>query len=214
MTNETFEQLRESGVVAVLRDVDESRLIDIVAALQDGGVTAIEITADSADPVGMIERVRAEFGSEVTVGAGTVLDADTAEAVIDAGAAFVVSPVLDRDVIDACSGRDCLVAPGIFTPTEAHNALSWGADFIKVFPATTLGPGFLSSLSGPLGDVPIMPTGGVDGASAGEFIEAGAFVVGAGGALLDDTAIENGDYETIAENARTLRATVTAARDE
>lgn len=214
MPDNTIDRLRESGVVAVLRDVDQGRLTEIVAALEDGGVTAIEITADSVDPVGMIARVRDEFGPSVTVGAGTVLDENTAGAVIDAGAEFVVSPVLDRDVIDVCNRRDRFVAPGIFTPTEAHNAVEWGGDAIKLFPATTLGPTFISSITGPLGDIPIMPTGGIDETNAAAFIESGAFVVGAGGALLDEAAIESGNYEKITENAKTLRATVIAARDE
>lgn len=213
-TDETIEQLQDSGVVAVLRGVNPDEVIAVVEALRDGGITAIEITADSENPEKMIQSVQDSFGDELVVGAGTVLDEETAGSVIDAGAEFVVSPVLEPEVIDASRHRDIPVAPGVFTPTEAYEALEHGADFIKVFPAATLGPSFLSALQGPLGDIPIMPTGGIDSSNVADYVDAGAFVVGVGGALLDNLPDGTTDLDHATGAAEQLREEVSAAREK
>jgi len=210
---ETLQQMRDSGVVAVMRGADADAVVDIANALREGGVTALELTADTPGVVALIEDVvDALDDTDVVVGAGTVLDAETARAAILAGAEFVVSPSSHEDVVETCNRYGVPVAPGVATPTEAIEAYQAGADMVKLFPASELGPGYLSSIKGPLGQVPIMPTGGVGPDNAGEFIEAGAECVGAGGALVDDDAVERGDFEAITENAAAMVDAVEDAR--
>ncbi|MFW6321956.1 MAG: bifunctional 4-hydroxy-2-oxoglutarate aldolase/2-dehydro-3-deoxy-phosphogluconate aldolase, partial [Halohasta sp.] len=199
---DTFQRLVDSGVVAVLRGADPDTLIGIVDALQQGGVTGIELTADTPGIGDMLSELTASFDDgEIVIGAGTVLDSETARMAMLAGAEFVVSPSLHEDVIDVCNRYGTLVAPGIMTPTEAIRGYEAGADLIKVFPASSLGPGHLKSIKGPLGQIPLMPTGGVDIDNAADYIEAGAECVGAGSALVDYDAAERGDFEAITEQA-------------
>lgn len=209
-----MQRLSESGTVAVMRGADADSLLKTVEALRDGGVTAIEITADNPAALEMIDVVTDSFDEEVIVGAGTVLDAETALDTIRAGAEFVVGPTVETDVVDACNRYGTLVAPGAFTPTEALSAYEAGADFVKIFPASSGGPGHLSGIKGPLPQIPLMPTGGVDADNAADYIRAGAEVVGAGSALVPGDAVEAGDFETITENARAFSDAVDAARSD
>jgi 2-dehydro-3-deoxyphosphogluconate aldolase/(4S)-4-hydroxy-2-oxoglutarate aldolase len=212
--NETLSRIVDGGVVAVLRGVEADQLIGIAEALREGGVTAIEVTADTPDVATLIRDVTGSFADdEVAVGTGTVLDAETARTTLMAGAEFVVSPSLHEDVIETCNRYGAVSAPGVMTPTEAVRGYEAGADFVKVFPASTVGPGHLSALTGPLGQIPLMPTGGVDLDNAGAFVEAGAVAVGAGGALVDYDAAARGDYDAITETARAFTETVEEARD-
>lgn len=213
-THEDMQQLIDSGVIAVLRGIEPDHVEEAAAALVEGGVTTLEITADTPGATDMIEDVAAiyEDRDDVLVGAGTVLDAETARAALMAGAEFVLSPSLHEDVIDTCNRYGVLVAPGVATPTEAITAFEAGADLVKLFPASDLGASYLRSVGGPLGQIPIVPTGGIGPDNAGEFIEAGACAVGAGGSLVDSEAIEAGNYEQLTENAEALVAAVEDAR--
>ncbi|PHQ44226.1 2-dehydro-3-deoxyphosphogluconate aldolase, partial [Halorubrum sp. C3] len=143
-----------------------------------------------------------------------VLDSETARTTLMAGAEFVVSPSLHEDVIETCNRYGAVSAPGVMTPTEAIRGYEAGADFVKVFPAKTVGPAHLGAMKGPLGQIPMMPTGGVSPDNAAEYIDAGAFAVGAGGALVDYDAAERGDYEVITETAREFTRVVEAARSD
>ena len=210
--NETLSRLVDSGVVAVLRGVEADQLIEITEALREGGVTAVEITADTPDVAGKIGEVADSFDDEVVVGTGTVLDSETARTTLMAGAEFVVSPSLHEDVIETCNRYGAVTAPGVMTPTEAIRGYEAGADFVKVFPAKTVGPAHLGAMKGPLGQIPMMPTGGVGPGNAADYIDAGAFAVGAGGALVDYDAAERGDYESITETAREFVNVVEEAR--
>ncbi|MGQ3328617.1 bifunctional 4-hydroxy-2-oxoglutarate aldolase/2-dehydro-3-deoxy-phosphogluconate aldolase [Halorubrum sp. FL23] len=210
--NETLSRLVDSGVVAVLRGVEADQLIEITEALREGGVTAVEITADTPDVTEKLGAVAGSFDDEVVVGTGTVLDSETARATLMAGAEFVVSPSLHEDVIETCNRYGAVSAPGVMTPTEAVRGYEAGADFVKVFPAKTVGPAHLGAMKGPLGQIPMMPTGGVGPDNAAEYIDAGAFAVGAGGALVDYDAAERGDYEAITETAREFTRVVEEAR--
>ena len=213
--NETLSRIVDSGVVAVLRGVEADQLIGIADALREGGVIAIEITADTPNVAGLIDEVSSSFADgETVVGTGTVLDAETARTTLLAGAEFVVSPSLHEDVIETCNRYGAVSAPGVMTPTEAIRGYEAGADFVKVFPASTVGPDHLAAMKGPLGQIPMMPTGGVGLDNAGEFVEAGAFAVGAGGSLVDYDAAERGDYESITETAREFTRIVEAARED
>ncbi|SDF89629.1 2-dehydro-3-deoxyphosphogluconate aldolase / (4S)-4-hydroxy-2-oxoglutarate aldolase [Halorubrum xinjiangense] len=210
--NETLSRLDDSGVVAVLRGVPADQLIEIAEALREGGVTAVEITADTPDVADLIGEVAGSFDDEVVVGTGTVLDSETARTTLMAGAEFVVSPSLHEDVIETCNRYGAVTAPGVMTPTEAVRGYEAGANFVKVFPAKTVGPAHLGAMKGPLGQIPMMPTGGVSPDNAADYIDAGAFAVGAGGALVDYDAAERGDYESITETAREFTRVVEEAR--
>jgi 2-dehydro-3-deoxyphosphogluconate aldolase / (4S)-4-hydroxy-2-oxoglutarate aldolase len=187
--NDVLNALLELKVVAVIRMTDAARLSHVIESIERGGVKAIEITMTVPDAVGIIRRVAARRNPGVLIGAGTVLDAATATAVIEAGADFVVSPVTDFPTIRECVRRGVLVAPGAFTPTEILAAWNEGADIVKVFPATSLGPKYFKDLKGPLPHVRLMPTGGVSLENAPDFITAGACCVGIGAALLDPKII-------------------------
>ena len=210
-----LERMEESGVVAVMRGMDADAAIDAVEALREGGVTAVEFTADTAGATRMIREVSASFtADEAVVGAGTVLDASTASAAIRAGAEFLVAPSLDAGVVETANRYAAPVAPGVMTPTEAVEAYEAGADLVKLFPAATVGPGHLKALRGPLSHVDVMPTGGVDVDNAADFIEAGALCVGAGSALVDDDAVAAGEFDVLTENAAAFSAVVAEARGE
>jgi 2-dehydro-3-deoxyphosphogluconate aldolase/(4S)-4-hydroxy-2-oxoglutarate aldolase len=196
--------LLASKVVAVIRMTDAAKLAAVAAALLEGGVRALEVTMTVPGAVELIREMARHKAPGVLVGAGTVLDAGTASDVIGAGADFVVSPVTDRDMIQACREAEVLVAPGAFTPTEILAAWRAGADIVKVFPATSLGPQFFRDLRGPLPQVRLMPTGGVSLENAREFLAAGACCVGIGTALLDKTIIEKGDWEALTARAKRL----------
>ena len=211
--NETLSRIADGGVVAVLRGVDADQLVGIAEALQAGGVDVVEITADTPAVTDLIDTLTDTF-DDLVVGTGTVLDAETARSTIAAGAAFVVSPSLHEDVIETCNRYGVVCAPGVMTPTEAIRGYEAGADFVKVFPAKTVGPDHLAAMKGPLGQIPLMPTGGVGPTNAGEYVEAGAFAVGAGGALVDYEAAARGDYEVITETAREFTRVVEDARSE
>lgn len=211
--HDVFQELRNSGVVAVLRGVDADTLIEITDALVAGGVTGIELTADTSGIARMVDELTGSFDEEIAVGVGTVLDAETARTVMLSGADFVVSPSLHEDVITICNRYGTLVAPGIMTPTEAVTGYEAGADLLKVFPASSVGPAHLGAIKGPLGQVPLMPTGGVGIDNAADYIDAGAECVGAGSALVDYEAASRGDFSEITETAREFSAVIDAARE-
>ncbi|MBB6645344.1 bifunctional 4-hydroxy-2-oxoglutarate aldolase/2-dehydro-3-deoxy-phosphogluconate aldolase [Halobellus ruber] len=212
-TNEATERLVDSGVVAVMRGADPDTAVEVAAALHDGGVTAFEITADTPDAMELIADVSASFDeSAAIVGAGTVLDSETAHSAITSGAEFVVGPTFDPGTVETCNRYGVPVAPGALTPTEALTAYEAGADIVKLFPASSMGPGHLSSIAGPLPQIPLMPTGGIDVDNVADYIEAGAAVVGAGSAIMDAEAIEAGDFESITETAREFTRVIAEAR--
>jgi 2-dehydro-3-deoxyphosphogluconate aldolase/(4S)-4-hydroxy-2-oxoglutarate aldolase len=209
----TLDRIEQSGIVAVLRGIDEDNIVPVARAVHAGGVTALEITADATRCSEMIAAVdRGLDGTDALIGAGTVMDAAAARNVIEAGARFVFAPNLNEAVIEVCNRADITVTPGVMTPTEADRAMAAGADALKMFPASTVGPGHISALQGPLGDIPIMPTGGVSADNVGDYFEAGAFAVGAGSALLNYDAIEREDYEAVRESAAEFVEAVENAR--
>lgn len=205
-------QVEVLGIVAVIRLKDPAKLRAVVDAMAEGGVRALEVTMTVPRAVDLIRELAPTLPEGFLLGAGTVTDAATARAVIDAGASFVVSPVFRPDVIAACHERDVPAMPGCFSPTEILAAHECGADIVKVFPATTLGPQFIKDVRAPLPHVKLMPTGGVTLDNAGDWIRAGAVAVGLGSALLDAKAIDSGRYDVITSNARRVVESVAAAR--
>jgi 2-dehydro-3-deoxyphosphogluconate aldolase/(4S)-4-hydroxy-2-oxoglutarate aldolase len=204
--------IEECGVVAVIRLKEPDKLRGVIDALAEGGVRALEITMTVPRAIELIAEIAPTLPPEFLLGAGTVLDPETARRAINAGAQFVVSPAFRKEVIAAGHAKDVPVMPGCFTPTEILEAWEAGADVVKVFPATTLGPGFFKDLRAPLPHIKLMPTGGVSIDNAGDWIRAGAVAVGVGSALLDSNAIASGALQPIVENARRIVANVRAAR--
>jgi 2-dehydro-3-deoxyphosphogluconate aldolase / (4S)-4-hydroxy-2-oxoglutarate aldolase len=206
------EQVEQLGVVAVIRLKDPGKLRAVVDALAEGGVRALEVTMTVPGAVGLIRDLAPSLPQGFLLGAGTVTDAETARAVIDAGAMFVVGPVFRPEVIRVCHEHDVAAMPGCFSPTEILAAHECGADVVKLFPATSLGPQFIKDVRAPLPQVKLMPTGGVSLDNAHDWIRAGAVAVGLGSALLDAKAIEDGRFEVITANARRVVANVASAR--
>jgi 2-dehydro-3-deoxyphosphogluconate aldolase/(4S)-4-hydroxy-2-oxoglutarate aldolase len=206
------QSLEACGIVAIIRLKDGASLPRVVDALAEGGVRALEITMTVPGAVEHIRQVAATLPAGFVLGAGTVLTAETALQVADAGARFIVSPVFRTEVIEAAHRRDVPVLPGCFSPTEILNAWDAGADIIKVFPATALGPTYLKDLRGPLPQVKLCPTGGVSIDNAGDWIRAGAVAVGVGSALVDAQAVAAGNFAQIRDNASRIVRNVSAAR--
>jgi 2-dehydro-3-deoxyphosphogluconate aldolase/(4S)-4-hydroxy-2-oxoglutarate aldolase len=199
---EQIQRMLELGIVAVVRSPDSDKLADVASALADGGVTIVEITFSVPNALDVIDQVKRRLGDRVLLGAGTVLDAETARAAILAGAEFIVAPTLNLDVIRLCHRYDKAVLPGAFTPTEILAAWEAGADIVKVFPAEIVGPAFFKALRGPLPQVRVMPTGGVDLTTAAEFLQAGACCLGIGSQLVEPKAVAAGNFNRVRELAQ------------
>ena len=208
----TLKRITDCGVVAIVRAESGATLAKAVRALAEGGVTAAEITFTVPNAIDVITQVRREVGDAVVLGAGTVLDPETARAAILAGAEFIVSPVVNLDVIRLCHRYDKAVMPGAFTPTEILAAWEAGADVVKVFPADVGGPAYIKALRGPLPQVKMMPTGGVDLTTAEAFLKAGACCLGAGSALVEPKAVASGDYGRLRDLASKYAAVVRTFR--
>ena len=204
----TLKRILDGGIVAVVRAESGDRLAKVVAALAEGGVLAAEITFTVPDAVEVIRQVRRELGQSICLGAGTVLDPETARAALLAGAEFIVAPTVNLDVIRLCRRYDVPVLPGAFTPTEVVAAWEAGADVVKIFPADVGGPNYLKALRGPLPQIRMMPTGGVDLNTAEAFLKAGACCLGVGGSLVDPKAVAEGDFARLRDLASQYSAVV------
>jgi 2-dehydro-3-deoxyphosphogluconate aldolase/(4S)-4-hydroxy-2-oxoglutarate aldolase len=205
-------QVLECGIVAVVRSPDSQQLVEVARALADGGVSVVEITMTVPDALEVLRRVRQALGERLLLGAGTVLDTETARAAFLAGAEYIVAPTLNLDVIRLCQRYDKLVMPGAFSPTEILAAWEAGADIVKVFPADVVGPAFFKAVRAPLPQVRLMPTGGVDLNTAAAFLKAGACCLGIGGQLVEAEAVAERSFERIRDLARQYVALVKQAR--
>lgn len=202
--DEALTFILETKVIAVIRMTDTEKLFRVTEAIRQGGVKAIEITMTVPNALGIIKSMAQKKSPDVLIGAGTVLDAETAVAAVQAGADFLVSPITNFDMIKACRKLDKFVAPGALTPTEIVAAWKSGADVVKVFPATSVGPKYFKDLKGPLPQIRLMPTGGVSIENAKDFIDSGACCVAIGTALLDKKAIAENDWDVLTQKARQL----------
>ena len=205
-------QVLDCGIVAVVRSQDSQQLVDVVRALAEGGVTVAEITMTVPHALDVVRQVRQALGDQVLLGAGTILDPETARAALLAGAEYIVSPTVNLDVIKLCQRYDKLVIPGAFTPTEILTAWEAGTDIVKVFPADVVGPAFFKAVRGPLPQLRLMPTGGVDLSTAAAFLKAGACCLGVGGQLVEPEAVAQRDLARIRELAKQYVAIVKQAR--
>ena len=192
-----LEHLKKSPLVPVLRKIRFEDSSFIVKALIEGGVRTVEITMETERATEIIRKTVDEFGSQTLVGAGTVLTIEDCINAINAGAQFIVAPVLNEQVVTYAVEQGIPVIPGVYSPSEMMRAYELGATAVKLFPAASVGPGFVKDVQGPLGHIPIMVTGGIDLANAHSYIDAGAIAVGAGSALLKKNHISTGDWNAL-----------------
>ncbi|WP_341201287.1 bifunctional 4-hydroxy-2-oxoglutarate aldolase/2-dehydro-3-deoxy-phosphogluconate aldolase [Planomicrobium okeanokoites] len=209
---ENLIRLKESGLIAVIRKPKQSQIHQIAEALVEGGTGALEITLDTPGALDMIRELKEKFGDRVLVGAGTVLDAPSAKMAIDAGSDFIFCPSFDIETIQMANRYGRISIPGVMTPTEIVNAYSAGADLLKIFPGAALGEAYIKDLQGPLGHIPMMPTGGVSLDNVETFIRNGAVAVGAGGSLVDSKAIAEERYEVLTDLSRQFIRKIKNAR--
>jgi 2-dehydro-3-deoxyphosphogluconate aldolase/(4S)-4-hydroxy-2-oxoglutarate aldolase len=207
-----LQRVLDCGIVAVVRCPDSDQLVEVARALADGGVTVVEITMTVPGALDVLRQVHKALGDRILLGAGTVLDPETARAVLLAGAAYIVAPTVNVEVIRLCQRYDKLVMPGAFTPTEILTAWEAGADIIKVFPADVVGPAFFKALRGPLPQIRLMPTGGVDLTTAAAFLQAGACCLGIGAQLVEPKAVAERNFGRIRELARQYVSVVQQTR--
>ena len=210
--DEALKIILETKVIAVIRMADTEKLFKVTEAIRLGGVKAIEITMTVPNALQIINTMAQKKSPDVLIGAGTVLDAETAVAAIHAGADFLVSPISNFEMIRVCRKYDKFVAPGALTPTEIVAAWEKGADVVKVFPATSVGPKYFKDLKGPLPQIRLMPTGGVSLENANDFIENGASCVAIGTALLDTKAIAQNDWNALTQKAKALLESLTRTK--
>jgi 2-dehydro-3-deoxyphosphogluconate aldolase/(4S)-4-hydroxy-2-oxoglutarate aldolase len=202
---EILDRILGCGIVAVVRGEVTGEVLKAVEAAVAGGIDIIEITFTVPAALEVIEKLSGELKNKAVVGAGTVLNGENAEKAIGVGAQFIVSPNTDLSVTAAVRKHDKPCMPGAFSPTEVYAAWSNGADVVKIFPASILGPGYLKALKGPFPDIKFMPTGGIDLENAGSYFQAGAACLAVGGNLISKSAMKEGRFETITENARKFR---------
>lgn len=208
-----IDQLHQSGLVAVMRADQGEGLLAAAQALAAGGVKALEITLTTPGALKAIEKAASSLGPDCLLGAGTVLDAESARAVILAGAQYVVCPIVDLPTIEMCRRYGRPVIPGALSPTEIVQATAAGADLVKIFPAAGLGAQYLKDLAGPLPHIRLMPTGGIGLHNAAEFIRAGAWCLGVGGALLKRDLLAEGRYDQLTSLAAEFVEVIARARN-
>lgn len=204
-------EILKAKAVAVLRVKEPDKLKKIIDAIYAGGVSAVEITMTVPNAIQLIEKMNEELDKNIVLGVGSVLNKSVAEDAIKAGAKYVVSPVLKKEIIEAAHNHGVPAMPGCFTPTEIQTAYEYGADVIKVFPADIVGMAFFKAILAPLPHLKLMPTGGVNLTNAGDWLKAGACAVGIGSALLDKKAIAEENYSKLTENAAAIMQSISNA---
>jgi 2-dehydro-3-deoxyphosphogluconate aldolase/(4S)-4-hydroxy-2-oxoglutarate aldolase len=210
---EIFDRMISEKLIPVIRVSSAKEAIDVADAIKEGGVTLIEITMSVQGAIDVIKELTQKYKDEIIMGAGTILDPETGRAALLAGAQFIVSPTLNLDLIQLAHRYSAVVIPGAMTPTEILTAWNAGADMVKVFPAAQLGgPEYIKALRGPLPQILLVPTGGVNLQNAGAFIKAGAAALGVGGELVDKKAVKEKKFNIITENTRAFVKTLREAR--
>ena len=207
-----LQRVLDKRIVAVIRSKSGDQLVDVAEALLAGGVEVMEVTFTVPAAAKVLERVAERLGDKILLGAGTVLDSETARIAMLSGAEFIVSPSTNVQVIELCQRYDKLVMPGALTPTEVVTAWQAGADIVKVFPSDLTGPSYLKALHGPLPQVRLMPTGGVNLETAADFLKAGACALGIGSSLVSETIVESRDFQGIESLAKQYVEIVDNAR--
>jgi 2-dehydro-3-deoxyphosphogluconate aldolase / (4S)-4-hydroxy-2-oxoglutarate aldolase len=206
--------LLDHGIVAIVRIKEPAELVQVAEAIEAGGVRVIEFTMTTPNALDAIRHLASEWGERILLGAGTVLDPETARAALLAGAQFLVAPNFNPAVVQLARRYSKVVIPGAFTPTEIVAAWESGADLVKVFPATALGPQYLKDILAPLPQIRLLPTGGVNLNNIGQFIAAGASAVAVGGNLVESRLVRAKDWAGLTENARLYEEAIKRARAE
>jgi len=203
---EIVQQLLAGRVVGILRLPRSDLALQALEVAIEHGLRAVEVTMTTPNALEILQAARQRWDGKALVGAGTVLNAQEAQAVIDAGAQFVVSPILDAGMVETALRANVPPIPGVFSPTEIFHAYRLGAPVVKVFPAVTLGTAFFKEMKAPLPQIPLMAVGGLNAHNAAEYLHAGADMVGVGGALFPKAAILAGEFEGVAQTAEALAA--------
>lgn len=212
---EVFNRMIGEGVIPVVRVTSAQEAMDVSDAIKEGGISLIEITMSVQGAIDVIKELTKKYKDEIIMGAGTILDPETGRAALLAGAQFIVTPTLNLEVIQLAHRYSAVVVPGAMTPTEILTAWNAGADMVKVFPAAQVGgPEYLKALKGPLPQILLVPTGGVNLQNVGAFIKAGASAIGVGGELVDKKAVKEKKFNVITENARQYLKAVREARGQ
>ena len=210
---QTLTSILEIGIVPIVRADSAEKALEAAKAIYRGGIRALEVTMTVPGAIRVLEKVADEFGDQITLGAGTVLDPETARSCMLAGARFFVSPSVSLPTIEICKRYSVVAMPGALTPTEVATAWDAGADLVKIFPAGNVGgPSYIKALKAPLPQVLMVPTGGVSIANAAEFLQAGASAVAVGADIVGRKELAAGDYDGIEEKARRFLEVVTEAR--
>jgi len=210
--NESLARILGRGVVATIRASSSDGLLEAAEAIVAGGIDVVEFTLTTPDALHLIATARARLADRALVGAGTVLDAGDLRAALAAKAQFIVMPTIDRGAVEAAQAAGVPIIPGALTPTEVLTAWQWGADLVKLFPASVGGPDYVKAILGPLPHVRLVPTGGVSAANAAEYIRAGAAAVAVGGNLVDRNAIAAREFDRLTTVAGELVTAVNLAR--
>jgi 2-dehydro-3-deoxyphosphogluconate aldolase/(4S)-4-hydroxy-2-oxoglutarate aldolase len=204
--------LTDPGIIAVVRAQQASQVLPLSEALIAGGVRVIEITMTTPNALAAIREAREKIGERALIGVGTVLDADTCRAAVVAGAEFVVTPICRTELVPIAHAAGCPIMLGAYTPTEAQLAHEAGADFIKIFPADSLGPNYIKALRAPLPHLRIVPTGGVDVQNVAEFLKAGCAALGVGSSLVSAKILQAADWPELTRRASAFVAAARQAR--
>ncbi len=211
MKSENLKRISDTGIVAVVRAENPEQALKIAKAVKAGGMEAIEITMTVPGAIDVIKELVSNYSSdEMLIGAGSVLDAETARACLLAGAEYIVGPALDEETIKLCNSYQKIVMPGAMSVTEVVKAMRAGADVVKIFPATLFGPKIIKAIKGPLPQAPLLPTGGVSLDNVADWIKAGSFAVGVGSALT--AGAKTGDYDQVTRTASEFIKKIKAAR--
>ncbi|MBR3863852.1 MAG: bifunctional 4-hydroxy-2-oxoglutarate aldolase/2-dehydro-3-deoxy-phosphogluconate aldolase [Clostridia bacterium] len=212
---QTLSAIKNNGIIAIVRGVENQYLIPLFTALKEGGVLCAEITFgyyDDEQTFEQLKEVCARFGDEMYIGAGTVLDTKKAELAFKAGAEFLVTPTIEKEVIDYCNKNDKIMISGAYTPTEINYAYNLGSHLVKLFPADSLGAKYIKSVKAPLIHIPIVCFGGINASNIGEYVRAGAIGAGIGSDLVNLKAIKSGDFESITLKAKELVLAINQAK--
>ncbi|MBD0382476.1 bifunctional 4-hydroxy-2-oxoglutarate aldolase/2-dehydro-3-deoxy-phosphogluconate aldolase [Paenibacillus sedimenti] len=205
---ELIQQVKQSKVIVIIRGIEQSQAVPLFEALEAGGIRFAEVTLNTPGALQIIHEMRGRYEGRMSVGAGTVLNARMAEEAVQAGAQFLISPNVNEGMIRVALSRSVLPLPGAMTPTEIVQAVEWGAPLVKLFPCSSLGPGYVKELRGPLGHVDMLAVGGITKDNAASYMEAGAVGVGVGGSVVSLRDIQEGNYAAITAYAKELNAAV------
>lgn len=202
--NKLVQEIGKEKLIVILRGTGQEESLKVVDSLIESGAKFIEVTMNTPNALSILESMASKFGGKATFGAGTILNSASAINALNSGACFVVTPTVKEEVIRSCNsmGRPCII--GAFSATEILTAYELGADLVKVFPASIVGPGYIKALRGPLNHIPLVPTGGINLENARAFIDAGAYALGVGSELVDKKAIQEGNFEKIRRDAAKL----------